>query len=648
MKKSEGPQPAESVFEEETENRNKMKRHEYFKLMHSAAPGIDWRVIEQENCFTAMERRRQALENPISGLCTWQELGSRNQAGRVHVAALSTDGRTLYAGADRGGLWKADLDGSNWTPISDNVYGGVHEIGVIPGENGDPDTLIRLWTDWWSQFGEGPTPFSLIHRSVDGGQTWTVPSGLGRLNGAKRLIVMNDQENTVFVLIKIEDSWQLLASTDRGESFVRRHTLSTCGDIWTPRTYDGPLYLLESRKIYQTMDGGLTWSQVGNIIPKSSEVQLLVGSEASELAFYLGLYDGIAWEFWCSKNAGETWKKKCILGSNFGWWRSLAASTQDRDVVAYGGTMVLFSRSGGSQWQMVNGLYDDWTNPEENLHVDIPGLHVFPHPDTPLGEIWYISTDGGLYDSYDQLDTVRNLSMSGLGISQYYSVHTSRRNPNIVIAGSQDQGYQRAEIQGGAPSTPGPWVDFDQLLSGDYGRTTSTSGAHDLVYSIYPGFILVQDGEEDPELYWPSSPGTGNLSFPPNETYAWMPNILADPLDPETFCFCASRLYRYYRVSKKRWKHELHSTQDFSPGFLSALAISPIDARRAFGVTADGRLYYSNDGAVTWTQSVDTGPGFATYHGVTLLPSSEEKDVCWVGGSGYGNAPVFCTHDGGI
>ena len=68
----------------------------------------------------------------------------------------------------------------------------------------------------------------------------------------------------------------------------------------------------------------------------------------------------------------------------------------------------------------------------------------------PIGETWYISTDGGLYHSQDTLHTVLNLSLQGLRVSQYYSTLTSAADPDHVAAGSQDQGYQWA---GSPPSS---------------------------------------------------------------------------------------------------------------------------------------------------------------------------------------------------
>lgn len=609
-----------------------MTRHEQFELMHSAGSDIDWRAFERQNCLAAMERRQQGKRGPG----TWRELGSRNLAGRIHAAAWSTDGKSLYAGADRGGLWRGDLDGNNWIPLSDNVYGGVHELAVLPAPGGGPDILIRIWDEWWGT--------AFIFRSVDEGKTWSVPSGLdpATLAHAKRIIVMDDPDHTVFLLVDMNSEWQVLTSTDRGASFVKSRGLSSAGDIWTPRTGPGPLYLVDTDQISLTSDGGVTWTDVGNPLPNTGTALLLAGSETPDLRFNVGLGKAGAWALWRSEDAGLTWNKKSYLGSYFDYWQSLVASTQNGDQVGFGGTEMFTSWNGGAQWDKFNGWKEYYFNPEEKLHADIPGLYVFPDPSSPVGETWYIGTDGGLYDSRDGMSTVRNLSMSGLGVSQYYSTFTSRRKPEIVLGGSQDQGYQRGVANGPPPPPPGAWLDFVQLVGGDYGHLTSSNGSHDLVYSVHPVFFLVQEGEDDPVFYMDYN------YFPPNTSYPWMPYIQADPGDPEAFFFCASQLYRYSRTAPNRWEHKKFSTQVFTPGFLTAIAFSPLDAQRVYASTSTGKLYHSSDGGVNWTLSANTGPGYMNHYGTALLPSSKDVDVCWAAGSGYANAPVYRTDDGGV
>lgn len=619
------PRPTEHRLDEDAEARNKIRRKEYFEMMHRAAPGVDWRAIEKQNGLAAMERRMLAVMGSSGNRTpgSWRELGSRNLAGRMHCAEWSPDGRILYSGSDRGGLWMGNLDGTGWTPLGDNLYGGVHEIGVVPGTGGNPDILIRLYND-------------MVHRSTDQGLTWAVPSGLTNVNSAKRIVVLDDATDTVFLVVKQGFSWKVMVSTDGGASFTVSRQLVNEGDIWTPRTYAGPVFIVDSNKIYRSTDTGQTWVLLGSSIPTGIGRSILAGWENPVVGFNVAVKVAGVWELWRSRRTGEDWS---YIRNLEDFWESLVVSTQDSELIAYAGVEMFVSRDGGSSWQKVNEWWEYYDDPENMLHADIPGLFVLPDAGSPSGETWYIGTDGGLYDSGDQVATVNNLSMSGLGVSQYYSLLTSRRHPDLVLAGSQDQGYQRAELSGSPPPPPGPWADFEQMISGDYGHLTSSNGAHDWVYSVYPGFVLVQQGENNPYL-------TAYLDFPSGETYLWMPYIQADPTDEEAFFFCARKLYRYNRLYGAVWEYTQHSEQDFYP-MLTAITFSPIDPQRAWAVTSNGRLFYSVDGAVTWTESDDIGPGSHYFYGTVLLPSFRDVNTCWVAGSGYSSAPVYRTTDGG-
>jgi hypothetical protein len=64
---------------------------------------------------------------------------------------------------------------------------------------------------------------------------------------------------------------------------------------------------------------------------------------------------------------------------------------------------------------------------------------------------------------------------------EYYSTLTSKNDPNLIAAGSQDQDFQQS-----APAQLAA-TDFNQLISGDYGHLTSTAGDHNMLYAAYPG-----------------------------------------------------------------------------------------------------------------------------------------------------------------
>ena len=183
-----------------TENRMDAKREKskarkaWFKERHRAPDGVDWLAIEREN-GAAQFRKRKLPSPPATGAERWVERGSTNQAGRSHSAQRLTDG-TLYVGSALGGLWKQP-PGGEWAPLGDNLYGGVHWLGVTEQEGALP--IILAGTDWGS-----------IHRTTDDGQNWEVPSGLPAMSELRRMIVAPDER-----VYLITGSWETTGFTVR-------------------------------------------------------------------------------------------------------------------------------------------------------------------------------------------------------------------------------------------------------------------------------------------------------------------------------------------------------------------------------------------------------------------------------------------------
>lgn len=602
----------------------KQQRKAWVRERHRAPPDVDWQALEEENGAAQREKRNVLAGMAAAGVSRWTERGSENQAGRMHVAVPSPDGAALYAGSALGGVWRGAPDGTGWTPLGDNLDGGAHWLAVVPGASpGDPDVIVR------------GTDGGKVHRSTDGGATWLAPAGLPSTTNVRRLLTSSDGTHTIFLLVRRPDGGnELLRSTDRGASFVKVAGLSTYeGDAWMPRDGGSALYLLRNGNLWRSDDLGDTFSQIGSL-PVAGQGAELVGSEAGAPRLWAIQLEAAGWRLYRSDDAGASWVQKAAVDD---YWGSLAASIVDVDLFAWGGVEVHRTADGGDSFAIVNPWWEYYGDVANKLHADIPGLDVVP--DGLGGEIWYVSTDGGLYESRDGLASVSNLSLSGLRVSQYYSTLTSSVNSNHVAAGSQDQGYQRA----GAPPSSGSALAFDQLISGDYGHLTSGDGSHAFVFSVYPGFVLLHRKENDPDLY--------TTDFPPGELHSWLPAIHADPYDRRDLFFCASRLYKLKKNALLfTWTPQLWSNHDFqgTPGeHLTALDFSPVDPERAYAATNVGRRFRSLDHGLTWTPAPGSGPGAHYFYGTAVLASALDADTVYVGGSGYGNPAVFRSTDGG-
>jgi photosystem II stability/assembly factor-like uncharacterized protein len=608
--------------EEEEEEGGKERRRAWFEHRHQAGPEVDWREVERRNGEAQIAKRNRIGRSAFGQASRWVERGSQNQAGRVHTAALSSDGLALYVGTSLGGLWRGSLDGENWTPLGDNLYGGVHHMAVVPGAGpADPDAILAASNG------------GLIHVTRDEGATWQVPTGLGAaVNSVRRVLRASDGSETVFLVRRNSGVYNLMRSTDGLASFQSVLSMSTfAGDAWIRRDGGNDLFAVTASGIRRSTDQGDTWTVVAST-PGSGTSAELTGSEAGAPRLWVARGGSL----YRSDDAGSSWSNVHTLNT---YWGRLCASAVDADRLCYGGVEVYRTTDGGASFGRVNGWAEYYGNPATRLHADIMGLDVVAGLG-PQGETWYVSTDGGLYRSETRMASVENLSLSGLRVSQYYTTHTSAANPVHVVAGAQDQGYQRA---GSGPIQNTGLVNLAQLISGDYGHLTSGNGAHDFLYSVYPGFVLAQLGENNPNLH--------QISFPGSEDHAWMPPVVADPLAPSDFFLCASHLYRYDKGVGASWAISQWSPFDFGASageYVSALTFSPADVQRAYAVTDRGRLFHSSDQGLTWTISTSTGPGGQYFYGTALLADSSDPDTVVVAGSGYSGPAVYRSVDGGV
>jgi hypothetical protein len=607
----------------------KRRREEWIEGMHRA-PDVDWRQIEQENRRALSLERFARVE---SGQLTnqWTELGSANLAGRTMAAAPDGSGR-LYIGSHQGGVWRGTTAGENWTAISDGLGLGSHQVLAVPQEESslEPGVVLTLGRT---------TIYGTIHATTDGGANWFVPEGLpDEISEATRLVQAASDFRTIYLLCRgrravggggFEWGYFLSRSTDGGVTFEHRYTFpnSPKCDIWMNRVSGGDLFLLSGNTLHNSIDNGLTFQAVGSIPEASTSEVILTGSEAGAPTLYAAVRVASQWKIYRSADAGATWSWR---NNPTIWWRTFNASIVDPDLVYFGEVHAWRSTNGGATFAKINDWTQYYGDPENKLHADIPGINIY-WVDTQ--EVTYINTDGGTYVSYDSGLTVRNLSLWGLGVSEYYSTLTSATRPDLIAAGSQDQGYQ-VSLEG---DIRGPYLQFEQLISGDYGHLTSYSRDHNWVYCVYPGFILGQMNENPPY-------GLFQLDFPVTD-HLWMPPILADPVDRQVFYFCGDHIWKYTRSGNTQIHSRIELPHDFGSA-VTGLAISSANPDYWHAATNVG-LWYSHDGGSTWTETAH-GPNPHYFYGTTLVASPDDTNLAYAGGSGYQGNPVWRTTDGGV
>ena len=251
---------------------------------------------------------------------TWKNMGLRksehiskiivhpNNSDIVWVASQgplwSSGGeRGLYKTTDGGKNWKKVLGGGEWTGVTDILI--------------DPRNPDRLYAATWQRHRTvaalmGGGPESGLHRSEDGGETWTeLKSGLPGSNKGKIGIALSPQKpDVVYAAIELERTkGAVYRSIDRGSSWKKMsNTVSgATGPHYYQELYASPhkfdrLYLMNVR-ILTSEDGGKTFVQLKER-DKHSDNHSIAFRENDPNYLLVGTDAGIYESF----DLAETWK----------------------------------------------------------------------------------------------------------------------------------------------------------------------------------------------------------------------------------------------------------------------------------------------------------------------------------------------------
>ncbi|MBK8285927.1 MAG: hypothetical protein IPK97_14245 [Ahniella sp.] len=624
---------------------------------YRAAPDVDWRSMDGEARTARIERRarlrsqlmaagveqaewsRTVLPGALAG--NWVERGSRTQSGRVVSAEFDSTNNRITALAHGGQVWRADRGALNWTSPNDTV---------MFRPNGNVGTLLRLTNpERLLVVGDQPTRLAF---SNDAGTTYTDSTGGNPGGGwyATGLAARDAAGTEVYFLRTYFDGamgdWRtkLFASTDRGSTFTDRGFVGNRDQvaIFSPRDTSTTMYLLNGTQLSTITPEPMHWwhARPCHMPARRMWSRSVAGATARPGRDFLYAFYSRSGgtDVYRSLDGGLTWTTRTPAPTEMFGNFSAEASPQFQNHAYVGGVNLYRSLDGAQSWQLVNEWFAYYGNPASQLHADIPNIDVFSNG---AADRILISTDGGLYESNDNLMTVTNLSLSGLNVSQYYGSYTQRSGSRHILAGAQDQGLQKVV-------NPSPGInDFIQTYSGDYAHLTSGNGGVS-TWMVYPGFAMLETT--------PAAPNTNGLrfwDFGAQGFTGWffLPPIAADPTNGNRAILAGGRIGggNSNRVVELSYNGSSISGAQDSFDFVNAVTAvafaSDGNTRYAMSTAQD---FFRKSGGGSWTKVTNSGlPGNHYFHGNDIVVHPTVPGTIYVAGSGYSNPGVFrSTTDG--
>jgi len=574
-------------------------------------------------------------ENTFDGL-KFRNIGPAMTSGRIADIAIHPANENIwYVAVGSGGVWKTLNSGTTWKPIFDKQ--STYSIGCITIDPTNPHTI---WVGTGENVGGRHVAFGDgIFVSYDDGKTWK-NMGLKNSEHLSKIIVHPENSNIIWVASQ-GPLWSkggergIYKSVDGGKTWKQ-----TLGDSeWVGATDllinpDNPDELFAATwqrqrsvaaylgggpgsGIHKSTDGGSTWKELKNGIPKSNlgKIGLAMSPFNSDVIYAAIELDRKKGGIYMSTNSGESWNRQSDAvsgGTGPHYYQELYASPHYEGKLYLMNNYVLILDDHGKTFKRMN---------EKNKHVDSHAL-AFKKSDP---NYLLFGTDGGLYQTFDHTKSwkyIRNLP-----ITQYYKVAVDDTKPFYnVYGGTQDNGSH------GGPSQT---TSSDGIASADWWKTLGADGHQS---ATEPGNPNITYGEFQQGALWRIDQTTKEIVFiqpqaregEPHERFNWDAPILVSPHNPARLYFASQRVWRsenrgdkWTPISKdltlnqdritlpmygkqQSWDNAWDVGAMSNYNTITSLAESPKQEGLLYAGTDDGLIQISENGGTSW-QKISLG-----------------------------------------
>ncbi|MDT0539005.1 VPS10 domain-containing protein [Croceitalea sp. P059] len=400
---------------------------------------------------TAQRKKKQnttpniVLNDSLYSGLKWRNIGPFRGGRSVTSTGVVGQPMTYYMGSVGGGIYKTTDDGITWNNVSDGQL-NTGTVGAIAVAESNPNIVVvgmgeHAARGVMTSMGDG------VYKSTDAGKTWK-HIGLDESRHISDVIIHPtnpdiifisaqgaqygpSQERGVYRSLNGGATWErvLFVNDTTGVSSLSmdmNNPLILYAAMWQHRRYP---WTMESggasSGIYKSTDGGTTWKQLKEGLPKEfGKAGISVSRANSNIVFSVIEAEGDKGGVYKSMDAGKKWtqvNKDRINIARSWYYMEIFADPQDENVVYVLNAPVTKSIDGGKSFKPLPTPHGDnhhlWINPKDNskmINSNDGGANV--------------SNNGGRSWSTQQNQAT----------SQFYRVITDNLVPYNVYGGQQD------------------------------------------------------------------------------------------------------------------------------------------------------------------------------------------------------------------
>jgi photosystem II stability/assembly factor-like uncharacterized protein len=613
--------------------------------------GLAWIVMLL--CGIAASAQQSDADDEKEGQLRFRFVGPRVGNRIAAVAGVPGDPSTYYAGAASGGVWKSTDGGNRWTPIFDKQP--VAAIGSLAVAPSDPSVVWAGTGEAW-MIRDSDVMGNGIYKSTDAGKSWT-NMGLPETGRIGRIVVNPANPDIVFAcaLGRATGPQQergVFRTADGGQHWERvlfaGENVGCSGlsmDPHNSRTLFAGMWQVELHTwaelsggpgsgVYVSHDGGTKWTRIEEHgLPHSpvGKIDIAVAPTNSSRVFAL-IQTKDQGSLWRSDDAGEHWKavnyQRALIG-RAGYYIRIAVSTGSDNEVLVANSSFHQSLDGGQNFQEVRwggDTHDIWidpANPDRFVITDDAGMNIttahgrgFHRVTLPIGQMYHVDVDNQIpYFFYSNMQDDGNM-----------------RGPSVPVD-SQETGWDRH--MGGCESgfTIPDLADTNVVWATCYGNTvTRWDARHKHARSVSPWMHTLDSAPTD-------------LKY----RCHWTPPLAVDPFDHNTVFYGCQVIFKTSNAGQS-WSVTSPdlSTQDpshivssggvvgdnlgqFYGEVVFAIAPSKIQKGLIWVGTNDGQVWYTKDGATTWTNVTKGIFGLPPWGTITsIVPSNFDPAAAYI------------------